>query len=97
CAIPTCPTRPTCPDLSNLDEFEAVCPGLQDVVQRRRARTRLIEPANRFLPRQFQNLTIADQVDHPERRHARLPRSEEVARSAQAQIAFSNLESIRGF
>src|SRR6478672_6874933 len=64
------------------------------LLDRRRRRRRGVEPPDGFAAGGFEQLAVANQIDHPERRHAGLTRAEEVARSTQPQIAFRDLEPV---
>src|SRR5438105_1324874 len=80
--------------LPNLHELEPLLPIHHEAVDCRRRRPRLVEPPRRLALRDVEKLVVPYEVDHAKRRHAGLPRPEEVPRSAKPQIAFGDLEAV---
>src|SRR5438105_6140734 len=85
---------PDPPDLSDLDQPETLLPREQQPVEACGFGRRAREIARRFPMRHVEHLAIADEIDHAEGRHAGLPRAEEIARSAQREIALRDLEAV---
>src|SRR5437867_12024765 len=80
--------------LSNFDQLEAGFPSLQQVLHRGGRRRRLVEPRDRFALRGVENLPVADEIHHAKRRHAGLPRAEEIPGAAKTQVALRDLEAV---
>src|SRR5207247_7715517 len=55
---------------------------------------RLVEPRDRFALRGVENLPVADEIHHAKRRHAGLPRAEEIPGAAKTQVALRDLEAV---
>src|SRR6266508_4647359 len=89
------PDLPDPHDLPDLYELEPLRPVREQPADRRRRRPRLLEPPRRLALRDFEQLVVAHEIDHAERRHARLARPEEIARTAQPQIALRDFEAVR--
>src|SRR6266571_1320951 len=80
--------------LPNLHELEPLLPVHDETIDRRRRRSRLIEPPRRLALRDVEKLVVPYEVDHAKRRDAGLPGPEEIPRPAQPQIAFGDLEAV---
>src|SRR5437588_569840 len=83
-------TEDLLPDLYELEPLRPVDEETSDGAGRRSG---FLEPPRRLPLRDFEQLVVADEIDHPKRRHAGLPRAEEVAGAAQLQVALGDLEA----
>ena len=58
---------------------------------------RMGDEVHRLAPRDFEDLAVAQDIGHPERRQPRLPGPEELAGAAQLQVHFGNVKPVGGF